>query len=108
MTIPGTLPAGPRPSATSIPRISDNRSRTGVNRNSSIISPPGRPRWEQSITRQPRSLRYSIVGSAARILESSDIRVPPDDIGTLKSTRTRTRSPVTSISSIVFFPAAGI
>ena len=91
ITFSGTLPAGPRASTTSIPSSSDSRLRTGASRNISSTSPPGRPKWEHSITRAPRSRRYAMVGKTARIRESSDIRVVPGDIGTLKSTRTSTR-----------------
>src|SRR5512142_1280966 len=60
----------------------------------------GRPRWENRMTAAPCCKRYSIVGRAARMRVSS--LTLPSLIGTLKSTRTRTRFPFTSISRTVF------
>src|SRR6185503_7495299 len=58
------------------------------------LSPLGRPKWESSNTIAPRSLSSSTVGSMARSLVSSVTDAP--SIGTLRSTRTRTRLPVRS------------
>ena len=89
---------------TEAPSSSDRRLVIGVNRSSSLIFPPGRPRWLASRTRARRSRRKLIVGRAARIRESSEIELVPGSKGTLKSTRTRTRLSSTGKSRTVIFP----
>ena len=94
--------SGPTQSAThvtSAPSSSESLSPTGARRISSTTLPPGLPRCEHSTTTAPRSLRYSIVGSAPRMRESSLMR--PSSNSTLKSTRTSTRLPATSMSRTV-------
>ena len=60
----------------------------------------GRPICEQRMTFAPWSARYLTVGSAPTMRFVSVIS--PSFIGTLKSQRTRTRLPETSMSSTVF------
>ena len=62
-----------------------------------LVSHLGRPRCETSTSDDPRSRSSSIVGSAARMRESSVIR--RSSSGTLKSTRARTRAPSSSSRS---------
>src|SRR3546814_9145604 len=59
-----------------------------------FFAPFGRPKWASSSTIAPWSDSSRIVGIAARIRVSA--ATAPSDIGTLRSTRTRTRLPVTS------------
>src|SRR5207248_2103590 len=87
--------------ATDTPRISLKRFATGASPRSSTTFPSGRPRCETSMILALCSTRYSIVGSAARMRVSS--RILPFSSGTLKSTRTSTRLPSTSMSRTVFF-----
>ena len=60
----------------------------------------GLPIWEQSITLAPWSERYLTVGRAPTMRLVSVIA--PSFMGTLKSQRTSTRLPATSMSSTVF------
>ena len=86
--------AEPRPATTAIPR---DGGRPGRANTWPSGFPFGRPRWERRITFAPRSVEKRIVGSAARIRVSSVIRRSPSS-GTLKSTRTRARFPVSCAS----------
>jgi hypothetical protein len=61
-----------------------------------VTVPIGRPRLLARITIAPGRMRYTIVGTAARMRASSTTL--PSSIGTLKSTRTKTRLPATSTS----------
>src|SRR4029079_3275032 len=63
--------------------------------------PPGRPRCEQRTSEAPRSRSSSIVGSAASLRIASATR--PPSRGTLKSTRSSTRSPATGASRTLAF-----
>ena len=63
--------------------------------------PLGRPRCDMRISRPSRSSTLLIVGNAWTIRRSSLIL--PLAIGTVKSTRSRTRLPLTSMSATVFF-----
>ena len=59
-------------------------------------APLGRPRWVQAVTVAPRSIRYSMVGRAARMRKSSVTMAGASAHGrrgTLKSTRTSTLAP---------------
>src|SRR5512137_1264463 len=67
--------------------------------------PLGRPRWEAMMRRAPRSSSQSIVGSEALIRLSSRI-APLSSRGTLKSTRRKTRLPLTSRSVTKFMSAS--
>ena len=71
---------------------------TGTRLYFSTRSPFGRPRCEARITRAPCSNAYWIVGSAARMRVSSSTL--PSLMGTLKSTRMKTRLPFKSRSLI--------
>src|SRR5579884_2281312 len=73
----------------------------GVRRIFSTTSPLGRPRWDIKMTDAPLSSRYWIVGRAA-LMRVSSVMFRSASRGTLKSTRTRTLLPATSISRIVF------
>jgi len=66
-------------------------SATGFRLNSGFGLPFGRPRWDARMTVARCSSAYLIVGKAARIRVSSVIL--PCSIGTLKSTRMKTRLP---------------
>ena len=88
--------------ATGSPSSSAIRSATGRSDSSGTTRPFGRPRCEQTTTRAERSRRYLIVGSAARMRESSVIVVPSS--GTFRSARTSTRLPSTGRSRIVLTP----
>src|SRR6476646_8195543 len=57
-------------------------------------SPLGRPKWERSRTIAPLSASSVTVGRVARSLVSS--LTAPSCIGTLRSTRTKARFPLTS------------
>src|SRR5437867_363301 len=72
---------------------------TGRRRSPSWTFPSGRPRWLARTTRAPSFRRVTIVGSAARMRESSVTL--PSASGTLKSTRTKTRFPAASKSRMV-------
>src|SRR5260221_4570904 len=72
---------------------------TGRRRRPSWTFPSGRPRWLARMTFAPWARRALIVGIAARMRESSVTL--PSSSGTLKSTRTKTRLPVTSASRTV-------
>ena len=55
------------------------------------------------MTRAPRSASFLITGSEARMRPSSVISPLPDlSSGTLRSDRTSTRRPLTSMSSMLF------
>src|SRR5258708_6604514 len=85
---------GPTQSAAIItgrPRSSASRAPTGLRLSSGSGPLGGRPKWEARISRAPALIRWSRVGCEARIRVSS--RMAPLAIGTLKSTRTKTRSP---------------
>ncbi|MPN05640.1 hypothetical protein SDC9_152891 [bioreactor metagenome] len=74
---------------------------TGFKEYFSEYSPLGLPRWEQRITFAPLSIRYRMVGREPTSLVSSVICCFSSS-GTLKSHRSRTFFPVTSISFIDF------
>src|ERR1700693_2005298 len=78
----------------------------GPRRAPSSIRPLGRPRWVTMTTRAPRDRSASMVGTASRIRRSST--TAPSRIGTLKSSRRRTRLPWTSMSSMVSLFSASI
>ena len=83
-------------------RISERRLATGASLSPSTTFPPGRPRCEQRITLASLSVRYLMVGSTF-LMRVSSLMVPVSiSKGTLKSTRTSTRFPLTSISLKVF------
>src|SRR5882672_11157418 len=93
--------------ATGLPRSSASRSATGrsdgpPSARSAKSSPFGRPRWAMTMTRAPRSASFLITGSEARMRPSSVISPLPDlSRGTLRSDRTSTRRPLTSMSSML-------
>ena len=64
----------------------------------------GRPRCDITITLAPRLARCASVGAAARTRESS--AMVPLAMGTLRSSRTRTRLPATSTEVIEAFRVA--
>ena len=83
------------------PSSSDSRPTIGCRLNSGATLPLGRPRCDARITVAPLSSAYLIVGSEALIRVSSPIT--PFLIGTLKSTRMKTRFPPRSRSEIDSF-----
>src|SRR5688572_27439008 len=82
-----------------------SRAATGRSRADSTTLPLGRPRWLIRTTLAPPSSRWRIVGTAARTRESS--LTLPSSMGTLKSTRTRTRLPAGSKSRTVSLSISG-
>ena len=62
----------------------------------------GLPRWEQAMTAAPWSSRYWMVGRAARMRLSSVMAPVALSWGTLKSQRSSTFLPLTSMSLTVF------
>merc|ERR1719478_1397980 len=80
--------------ATSLPSSSDRRGATGPRENLSSGPSLGRPRWDESRTLAPLSIRYLTVGTDARIRVSSVMVLPSS--GTLRSQRTRTFLPLSS------------
>ena len=98
------LASGPMTSLasfTSKPSFSERRLATGAREYFMLNSPLGRPRCEQRMTAAPCSSRYLIVGSAA-LMRVSSVMFLFSSRGTLKSQRTSTFLPETSMSSIVF------
>ena len=86
--------------ATGLPSSSLRRAATGARENSGFTSPFGRPRWEQRMTAALWSSRYLMVGRAAT-MRLSEVMTPSLS-GTLKSQRTSTFLPFTSMSSTDF------
>mmetsp|Transcript_54701 Transcript_54701/g.168471 ORF Transcript_54701/g.168471 Transcript_54701/m.168471 type:complete len:393 (-) Transcript_54701:284-1462(-) len=88
------------------PSSSSRRWRAGVSDMDGTTFPFGRPRWDIRIALPPDAMTRWIVRSVARMRLSSRTW-PFWSIGTLKSTRMRTRFPFTSrSSSVIFFPSA--
>mmetsp|Transcript_12527 Transcript_12527/g.43499 ORF Transcript_12527/g.43499 Transcript_12527/m.43499 type:complete len:370 (+) Transcript_12527:970-2079(+) len=73
------------------------RAATGVRRNLSSGPDLGRPRWDDSITLAPFLVRYSMVGTAARMRVSS-VMFRSASRGTLRSARSNTTLPLSSAS----------
>jgi len=85
--------------ATPMPRRSASAAATGRNEYFALRTPSGRPRWDTTIVRAPRSCKSAIVLIAASTRVKS--ATAPSFIGTLRSSRTRTRLPRTSRSPIL-------
>ena len=85
---------------TGCPSSSERRTAQGARLN--LASGPffGLPRWLHRITLPPSATSFLMVGRAATMRLS--LVMTPSFMGTLKSTRTSTRLPFTSMSSIVF------
>ncbi|CUQ01467.1 Uncharacterised protein [Flavonifractor plautii] len=97
--------SGPTTSAammTSRPNSSLRRLATGARLNLGSGPSLGLPRWEQAITAAFCSSRYWMVGRAATMRLSSVMAPVALSWGTLKSQRSRTFLPATSISFTVF------
>ena len=96
-------PTGPGDRELSMAPVAERLSElTGAIDSSRSSGPVGRPKCEASTNRAPPPRSSSIVGSAATIRVSSATRILPSaprSSGTLKSTRTSTRLPLTSRSS---------
>src|SRR5215216_1423172 len=93
-------PTGAGAILTGIPNREDKTSAAGRRLNSGSGPPFGLPRWLIRINDAPWFSTYLIVGNEARMRLSSVTL--PSCIGTLKSTRIRTRLPLISISLTVF------
>src|SRR6185312_16370349 len=90
-TLRAPSPTASSVSNTSLPRSSARRAPTGSS-DSPGVTPLGRPRCDASTTRAPRLTACTIVGSDARMRESSATPLAGVS-GTLKSTRMKTRLP---------------
>ena len=88
---------------TGLPSSSLRRAATGFRDSSGLTSPLGLPMWEQATTAAFCSSRYWMVGRAARMRLSSVMTpLPSLAMGTLKSHRSSTFLPATSMSRTVF------
>ena len=89
--------------STVCPSSSCNLLATGANDKSELNSPLGLPKCAPITSDAPRSSRYFMVGSDARIRPSSVMT--PFLIGTFKSQRRKTRLPATSSEASEFITA---
>src|SRR3984893_5167339 len=85
--------------APGLPSALTSGSTSGFNDISGTRLPSGRPKWLSTITLAPLAASSASVG-AARSMRVASVTLP-FFIGTLRSTRTSTRLPVTSTESIV-------
>src|SRR5262245_23762242 len=92
--------------ATGRPTALDKGSTSGFRDISGTRLPSGRPKWLSTITLAPLLASSVSVGAARSMRVASDTL--PDFIGTLRSTRTSTRLPDTSMESRVLKVAVGM
>src|SRR5215475_14104992 len=92
--------------ATGLPSAWASGSTSGLSDISGTRLPSGRPKWLSTITLAPLAASSLSVG-AARSMRVASVTLP-FFIGTLRSTRTRTRLPDTSMESIVLKVDCGI
>src|SRR5271166_287402 len=99
MASAATLPTQSSAKATGRLTISETAAATGLSENSSFRVPFGRPKWASRMTLPPLSASSSIVPLTRSMRVVSVTR--PFSVGTLRSTRKRTRLPETTASSSV-------
>src|SRR5215468_6302581 len=92
--------------ATGLPTASDKGSTSGLSDMSGTRLPSGRPKWLSTMTLAPLAASSASVG-AARSIRVASVTLPAC-IGTLRSTRTSTRLPATSMESRVLKDAVGM